>query len=50
MQTTMSLQEEPRKEGTFSFSFVTKKENVPSVEEPRAQTGLRGGKLAAHVA
>jgi hypothetical protein len=34
MQTTISLQEEPRgKDGAFA-------------EEPRAQTGLRGGKLA----
>jgi len=46
----MSLQEEPRTEGTFSFFVGTKKENVPSVEEPRAQTGLRSGKLAAHLA
>jgi hypothetical protein len=48
MQTTISLQEEPQEKGTFSFS-VTEKENVPfSAEEPRAQTGLRSGKLAAH--
>jgi hypothetical protein len=34
MQTTISLQEEPRgKDDAFA-------------EEPRAQTGLRGGKLA----
>jgi hypothetical protein len=38
MQTTMSLQEEPRgKTGVFA-------------EGPRAQTGLRGGKLALHYA
>jgi hypothetical protein len=38
MQTTMSLQEEPRgKTGVFA-------------EGPRAQTGLRGGKLATHYA
>ncbi|GEM_PF-4566123 len=38
MQTTMSLQEEPRgKTGVFA-------------EGPRAQTGLRGGKLGAHYA
>jgi hypothetical protein len=38
MQTTMSLQEEPRgKTGVFA-------------EGPRAQTGLRGGKLGTHYA
>ena len=38
MQTTMSLQEEPRgKTGVFA-------------EGPRAQTGLRGGKLGAYYA
>jgi len=38
MQTTMSLQEEPRgKTGVFA-------------EGPRAQTGLRGGKLGPHYA
>jgi hypothetical protein len=42
MQTTMSLQEEPRGENKGVSPF--------SAEEPRAQTGLRGGKLATHYA
>jgi hypothetical protein len=50
MQTTISLQEERKRDVTLfrraGRKRVTSPFAAPSAEEPRAQTGLRGGKLA----
>jgi hypothetical protein len=48
MQTTISLQSEKRGHSSF-FAFTSEKRGM-SPFFARAQTGLRGGKLAAHYA